>query len=232
MRFRVLISVLLLAFQGISCAQVKKVVTKESLADRVALRIAIDRLIKDSFKEAKDDLISLGRFPEPLDEPLDFKVARILVNEYADIPGGTLDSAAKLLEVSTRFAVDITTLIAQKPEYDNYLDTILEFAAKGMEAKNKSARLSSEDIELRSYNSLTPERVKAIAQTAEKLPSLRSPKTLQSLAQFRIGIVHAIARHPEYLKPFTEEKPASAALQASWARVQKLLQSAKSEIAK
>jgi hypothetical protein len=76
-------------------------------------------------------------------------------------------------------------------------------------------------------DSITPQKATLIRQTADKIPSLRSQNTTAVLEQFRTGVAQAIARHPDLLKPFSDEKPASEALRASRARVQKLLLSAK-----
>ena len=146
MRVWCLLVALVLALQGVGCAQVKKAGAKESLADRVALRIATAKLITDAFKQANRDLMTFGRFPEPLDDPMDLKAARILVQAYADAPSGTLDSAARLLDVANIESAQIAALVAKDAKYQGYLDQLLQFAAADVESRNKSVSDTSEQV--------------------------------------------------------------------------------------
>ena len=220
---------LVLVLDGIGCAQVKQVVTKGSLGDRVALRISETEFVEAVLKQAKMKVQDVNAAIEPLDVPLDLKLARILVHDFAD-DSHLLQTQAELFELSSQFATDVEALAKQ-----DLFDAALKVAALARESGNESASdvknfLLREKLEVQLNDGVTPERATLIRQTAEKLPSLRSQKTVAVLEQFRTGLAQAIARHPELLKPFSEEKPASEALRASRARVQKLLQSAKPAI--
>ena len=194
---------------------------KESLADRVALRIAKSELIEKAFKHGKVQLI--GNDIEPLDEPLDLKCARIIVNDFGDYPEA-LQASVALLDVSTRYEVNMMMRFVK----ENIFDTILEVASLNMESRNKLASDLFEKLEVKNNERVTSEKAVLIRQTADKLPSMRSQKTIAEVERFRRAVAQAIGRHPEFLKPFSEEKPASEALQRSRARVQGLVQSVKS----
>lgn len=164
----------------------------------------------------------------PLDVPLDVKLARILVHDFAEDPH-LLQTEADLFELCAEQATNVEEILVKD---DKHLDDVLKVAAMAMEARNKSASdinnvLLTEKLEIQDNDRITPQKASLIRQTAEKLPSIKSQKTVAVLEQFRMGITQAITRHPELLQPFAEEKPASEALRTSRARVQKLLQSTK-----
>lgn len=224
-----LLVALVLVLDGPGCAQVKKAVTKESLGDRVAIRISEAEFVEAVLKQAKMELQDVNATIEPLDAPLDLKLARILVHDFGDDPH-LLQTEADLFELCSQYAADVQALANQ-----GLFDVTLKVAALATESRNELASdintvLLREKLEIQLNDSVTPEKATLIRQTAEKLPSLRSQKTAAVLEQFRTGMAQAIARHPELLKPFSEEKPPSEALRASRARVQKLLQSAKPAI--
>jgi hypothetical protein len=91
-----------------------------------------------------------------------------------------------------------------------------------VDAHNRLGTDTEEQFELRMLGLITPEKAALLRRTAEKLPSLRSKETIAVRERLRVGFAQAISRHPERLKPFSEEKPPSQALQASRARVRKL----------
>lgn len=220
---------LVLVLNGSGCAQVKKAVTKESLGDRVALRISEAEFVEAVLREAKMKLQDVNATIEPLDAPLDLKLARILVHDFAD-DSHLLQTETELFELCSQYAADVQALAKQ-----DLFDVTLKVAAMAMEARNESASainnfLLVEKLGIQLNDGVTPEKATLIRQTAEKLPSLRSQKTAAVREQFRTGMAQAIARHPELLKPFSEEKLASEAPRVSRARVQKLLQSGKPAI--
>lgn len=219
---------LVLAVNGAGCAQVKKAVNKESLADRVALRITEVGFVEGVLKEAKMHLNNVNVSIEPLDVPLDVKLARILVHDFAEDPH-LLQTEADLFELCAEHATNVEEILVKD---NKHLDDVLKVAAMAAEARNKSMSdinnvLLMENLEIQNNDRITPQKATLIRQTAEKLPSIRSRKTVAVLEQFRMGVTQAITRHPELLQPFSEEKPRSEALRTSRARVQKLLQSAK-----
>jgi len=221
---------LVLLLDGAGCAQVKKAVTKESLGDRVALRISEAEFVEAVLKQSKMKLQDVNAAIEPLDVPLDLKLAWILVHDFAD-DSHLLQTQAQLFELCSQYATDLQALAKQ-----DLFDVTLKVASLAMESRNELIAsdtnyfLLREKFEIQLNDSVTPEKATLIRLTSEKLPSLRSQKTAAVLEQFRTGVAEAIARHPELLKPFSEEKPASEILRASRSRVQKLLQSAKTAI--
>lgn len=91
------------------------------------------------------------------------------------------------------------------------------------QSKYSSAIDERERAELFLNELVTPEAAATIKQSAEKLSSLRSKETLSVLEQTRIALAEILTNHPEYLEPFSKERPPSQVLQKSRARIQGLL---------
>jgi hypothetical protein len=212
--------VLVTLLQAAGCAQVKKATTKESLADRVTVRIATTEIIKAALNFRKPTWSAVQTVIEPLGESLDFKVARVLVAVY-DYEPERVDSVAGAIEVGGGMDAEIAGDLAKDQKY---VDNLLTVHAFEMGASNKSG--VSEQSEIQVNDAITPEKAALVIRTAQKLKSLRNERTLAALAGLRTAVAQAIARHPEQLKPFSEQKPASKELLASRARAQKLLQAA------
>jgi hypothetical protein len=206
--------------QATGCAQVKKATANESLADRVTVQIATTEIIKAALNFRKPTWSAVQAVIEPLEESLDFKVARILVAVY-DYEPERVESVAGAIEIGEGMDAKISGELAADPKYT---DNLLVVHAFEMKASNE-ARVS-EQHEMKVNEAITPEKAALVMRTAQKLKSLRNERTLTALAGLKTAVAQAIARHPEQLKPFSERKPASKELLASRARTQKLLQAA------
>jgi hypothetical protein len=225
---------LMVTLQITGCAQ--KSAPQPSFADQVALRLAKADLLGEALTATGNVQQLLGNIAmdtviEPLEESLDLKAARILVHGSAD--QNALESSARLFNEAFR---NQTKNIAQLADLGtpnshftpSFMDRMLSDAAASKDKSNrdKNDRSWSDTVEKASLELLDSSADKAplVKRTAEALPALRSQETLTIVEQLRAGLSQAIARHPEHLKPFSEEKPLSATIQASMAKLQKLLQ--------
>ena len=165
---------------------------------------------------------------QPLEEPLDLKAARILVHGYADQTA--LESFARRfndtfqdLNKNMMQVADLGTPNSRYPP--PFADRKLSEAASNKDRKNKDtgdwpATLEKYSLEL--LNS-SADKAALVKQTAQLLPALRSQETVTIVEKLKAALSQAIARHPEQLKPFNEEKPPSPAIRAAMDKLQKAL---------
>jgi hypothetical protein len=220
---------IVLALHLTSCAQ--KPGPQHTLSDDVALRIAKSTLLAEALTLTKQELlgnIDMDVVMQPLDEPLDLKAARILVHGYAD--QAALESGARLLndnfQKHTKELAQMWDLATPNSRYTaRFIDPMLSEAASSKDNRNKDQTASPATLEKYSLELLNSSADKAplVKQTASLLPALRSQETLTTVEQLKVALSQALARHPEQLKPFSDEKPVSPAVRAAMDRLQKTL---------
>jgi hypothetical protein len=228
------LAIALLALLIASCGQ--KAAPQRSLADDVALRIGKADLLGEALTMSNNAQlltnIDMDTVIQPLDEPLDLKAARLLVHGYAD--QATLADSARLFNETfqkhTKELAQMWDLATPNSRYTaRFMDPMLSDAASSKDKSNKdksdpswSGTIEKATLEL--LNS-SADKAALVKQTAELLPALRSPETLTTVELLKAALSQALARHPEQLKPYNEEKPPSPAVQAAIDRLQKALQS-------
>jgi hypothetical protein len=221
-----------LILQTTSCGQ--KAASQRTFADDVALRLAKSDLLVEAFSITNNGQqlgnVDMDVVMQPLEEPLDLKAARILVHGFAD--QSALENSARIFNDNfrsvTKNLVQVADLGTPNSRYTaSFVDRKLAEAASSKDKSNNDKSDWPATLEKYSLEMLDSVAGKAalVKQTAQLLSALRSQENLSILEQFRVALSQALARHPEQLKPFTEEKPPSPAVRAAIDRLQNLLQS-------
>ncbi len=222
---------LLAVLQCTGCAQ--KSAPQRTFADQVALRLAKADLIGEAFSIMDNGKmlmnVDLATVIQPLEESLDLQAARILVHGSTD--QAALESSARLFnETFQKHTKDLAQMWDLRTPNSHFtpqfMDSMLSDAASSKDRRNKDDPSSSDLLERGSLELLNScaEKAALVKQTATLLPALRSQETLTIVEQLRAALSQAIARHPEHLKPFNEEKPPSQAIQSAIAKLHKLLE--------